>query len=49
MANDLAPDEVGATAAVASSDMKGDPGNVVQTCPKVTLEIGVFLMGLNNA
>ena len=50
MANDLTPSEVGATAAMASNDMKGEPGNVVQTCPKVTLEIGVFFDGtLNNA
>jgi len=48
MANDLTPGEVGAAA--ASSDMKGEPGNVVQSCPKVTLEIGVFFDGtLNNA
>lgn len=50
MTNDLTPAEVGATAAEASSEMKGEPGNVVQTCPKVTLEIGVFFDGtLNNA
>lgn len=50
MANDLTPGEVGATAAAASADMKGEPGNVVQSCPKVTLEIGVFFDGtLNNA
>lgn len=50
MANDMTPGEVGKIAAAASTDMKGTPGNVVQTCPKVTLEIGVFFDGtLNNA
>ncbi|MBA4490649.1 DUF2235 domain-containing protein [Paracoccus sp. S1E-3] len=35
--------------AVGSTDMAGETGNIAQTCPKVTLEIGVFFDGtLNN-
>ena len=35
--------------AVDSADMAGETGNIAQTCPKVTLEIGVFFDGtLNN-
>ena len=35
--------------AVSSTDMAGETGNIAQTCPKLTLEVGVFFDGtLNN-
>ncbi|WOI33821.1 DUF2235 domain-containing protein [Tritonibacter scottomollicae] len=35
-------------AEAASADMSGTAGNTVQTCPRVTLEIGVFFDGTGN-
>lgn len=41
-------DQLAADAA-GGADMEGETGNIAQTCPKVTLEVGVFFDGtLNN-
>lgn len=37
-----------ADAAAREEGLRGEIGNVEQTCPKVTLEIGVFFDGTNN-
>jgi len=41
-------DEIDANASKASGELSGEVGNITQTCPAVTLEIGVFFDGTNN-
>ncbi|MDO5604354.1 MAG: DUF2235 domain-containing protein [Paracoccus sp. (in: a-proteobacteria)] len=46
---DLAQVDAAASGAAAQSGIAGETGNLAQSCPKVTLEIGVFFDGtLNN-
>ncbi|SFR34036.1 phospholipase effector Tle1 domain-containing protein [Litoreibacter janthinus] len=40
--------DVDAEATAASADLEGETGNIAQTCPDVTLEIGVFFDGTGN-
>ncbi len=45
----ISPREVSARAADASTGLGGELGNTEQSCPKVTLELGIFFDGtLNN-
>jgi hypothetical protein len=46
----MTPAQINETAApdMAALSSQGEAGNVVQTCPKVTLEIGVFFDGTGN-
>lgn len=41
-------DEIDSQASDAAEGLSGEVGNIAQTCPKVTLEIGVFFDGTNN-
>ncbi|MEP4198653.1 MAG: DUF2235 domain-containing protein [Aliishimia sp.] len=42
------PSAITAQSEAASGDMQGSAGNIAQTCPAVTLEIGVFFDGTGN-
>lgn len=46
--NQITPDGITAAAEGASADMQADAGNVSQSCPAVTLNIGVFFDGTGN-
>jgi hypothetical protein len=45
----VVPSDIANRAAGASAGLRGELGNTVQSCPKVTLELGIFFDGtLNN-
>lgn len=48
MVEATSPDGIAGAADAASTDMQGDAGNLSQSCPAVTLNIGVFFDGTGN-